>query len=318
MRKILLAIVLGGAVLASASTGVIAQVTTKAYAPEDLSRLSEQDRVRVIEKEYADQSRGRSIPDDQLEFYLDQVQSSRWSFSQIKEDIAVSLGGGRNDGGWNPNPGPGPGGPGPGGLEVRCESRNDRYVECQTGFRGPAVVARNLSSTRCVDGVNFGSLAGAMWVNNGCRAVFVEGRFAPPPVGGGGGAQINCDSRDDRYRECRTNFRGRAELVRQTSDQRCVEGRTWGNKPGVVWVNRGCRGVFGEARGGGSYPGNDYSVTCNSDDGRRKSCAWNPREGTPRLIEQISQTPCIVGRTWGYDRRDGLWVERGCRARFGN
>ena len=317
MWKLLLAALLSTCVLTLAAPDVSAQPVTKAYAPDDLTQLAERDRSRVIEKEYADQSRGKRIPDDQLEFYLDQVQSSRWSFSQIKEDIAVSLGGGSNQGGWNPGPRPGGPGPGPGGLEVRCESRNDRYVECQTGFRGPAVVARNLSSTRCVDGVNFGSLAGAMWVNRGCRAVFVEGRFAPPPVVGG--AQINCESRDGRYRECRTDFRGRAELLRQMSDQRCVEGGTWGNKPGVVWVNRGCRGVFGESRGGGNYPGNgDYSVTCNSDDGRRKTCAWNPREGEPRLIEQISQTPCIEGRTWGYDRRDGLWVERGCRARFGN
>ena len=49
--------------------------STRAYAPENLRQLSFSDRVRVVEREYADQSRGRQIPDDQLEFYLDQIDS---------------------------------------------------------------------------------------------------------------------------------------------------------------------------------------------------------------------------------------------------
>ncbi len=40
--------------------------------------------------EYADQSSGRRLPDDQLEFYLDQIDSG-WTFSRIKQDIAESL-----------------------------------------------------------------------------------------------------------------------------------------------------------------------------------------------------------------------------------
>ncbi|MEO6965944.1 MAG: DUF3011 domain-containing protein, partial [Acidobacteriaceae bacterium] len=30
---------------------------------------------------------------------------------------------------------------------------------------------------------------------------------------------------------------------------------------------------------------------------------------------QRSGSPCIQGRTWGFDRR-GIWVDRGCRADF--
>ena len=79
--------------LALAAGSAFAQIAPKAYAPENLRTLSVQDQTRVISLEYSEQSRGRRIPDDQLRFYLDQVNRSNWSFSRIKQDIAQSLGG---------------------------------------------------------------------------------------------------------------------------------------------------------------------------------------------------------------------------------
>ena len=281
------------------------QASVKAYAPEDLSVLSIPDRIRVIGKEYADQSRGRQIPDDQLEFYLDQIQSG-WGFSQIRQDIASSLGA---SGGWRP----GPGSPGFGSApEVLCESKDARYVECRTQFRGAAMVSRQLSSTRCTEGVNFGSRPGLVWVNGGCRARFVENdRYSAPPVPGG--REFACESRNNQYQECRTGFRGRAVLAQQTSSSPCIEGRTWGSRGNVVWVSGGCRARFIEQIAGG---GQNATVTCESQNGRYQSCRWDPRAGRPYLLEQTSGSACIEGRTWGYDRREGLWVDRGCRGRF--
>ena len=40
-----------------------------------------EDQRRVIGLEYSEQSDGRTIPDDQMRFYLDQVRFSRWTFS---------------------------------------------------------------------------------------------------------------------------------------------------------------------------------------------------------------------------------------------
>ena len=54
---------------------------TRAYAPENLRSLSRSDQERVIGLEYSEQANGRRIPDDQLRFYLDQVNRSNWSFS---------------------------------------------------------------------------------------------------------------------------------------------------------------------------------------------------------------------------------------------
>ncbi|MBO0859920.1 MAG: DUF3011 domain-containing protein [Chloracidobacterium sp.] len=55
-------------------------------------------------------------------------------------------------------------------------------------------------------------------------------------------------------------------------------------------------------------------VYCASDDGRRHYCAIDIRGGV-RLIKQHSGDSCIQGQTWGYDR-NGVWVDRGCRADF--
>jgi hypothetical protein len=278
-----------------------AQIQTKAYAPENLRTLSRQDQERVISLEYSEQSRGRRIPDDQLRFYLDQVNRSNWTFSRIKQDIATSLGGGS---GWNPGPSP--------GGSVLCESKDNRRSTCNTGFRGRAVLSQNLSSTRCVEGQNWGSGNGVVWVDRGCRARFVQGSL------GGGGGTIRCESVDGRYRECSTGFRGNVVLTRKLSDARCTEGDTWGQRNGTVWVNRGCRAEF--SAGGGNWNpggGSGYNVTCSSEDNRRRTCAWNSRYGRPVLIEQLSSSSCREGSTWGY-MGNQIWVDRGCRGRFGS
>jgi hypothetical protein len=96
----------------------------------------------------------------------------------------------------------------------------------------------------------------------------------------------------------------------------------WKARPGAVWVNRGCRGEFAEARGnsGGNWGGpggnSNYSVTCSSNDKRQQTCAWDDRQGRPALVQQLSGTACVEGRSWGYSN-GSLWVSGGCRARFG-
>ena len=59
---------------------------------------------------------------------------------------------------------------------------------------------------------------------------------------------------------------------------------------------------------------NGPQMTCASDDMRRHNCPVNTSGGV-RLVNQRSQSPCIQGRTWGFNRR-GVWVDRGCRADF--
>jgi hypothetical protein len=299
------------------------KVGEKAYAPEDLRRLTQPEQVRVLEKQYAELSGGRPLPEDQLEFYLEQIPRG-WSYAQITQDMTQSLRD-RVDGNtyagdppavqWQ-TPGYTAQWPGRGQVVV-CESKDGRYRECATGFRNPPVIDRQISNTRCVEGRNWGHRPGVIWVHGGCRAGFVE---SAPIVGQL--PEVTCQSVRG-YRECNVAFRGQVELMRQLPrSSLCVEGRTWGQKPGLIWVDRGCGGVFAEAYrpSAGFYAADRYdsfTVDCSSLDGAYALCSWNARFGAPFLIEQYSRNACVEGVSWGYTPRRGLWVDRGCRARFG-
>lgn len=55
-------------------------------------------------------------------------------------------------------------------------------------------------------------------------------------------------------------------------------------------------------------------VICESTHNRRQHCRVDTRGGV-RLQRQLSNAPCRQNQTWGYNR-DGIWVDRGCRAEF--
>lgn len=309
--KTLLKPMLAALCLLALSVPAMAQITARSYATEDLASLSYNDQVRVIRQEYREQSGGREIADDQLRFYLDQLNRSNWRFSDIKRDISQSLAGSQGPG----YPGY-PGGPGYDGGAIRCESTSNRARECRTPWDGPSRVSRQLSDTRCIEGSNWNSQYGKVTVWGGCRAEFVEG------WGGGQGQTIRCESSSNRVANCATPWRGRSRLVRQLSDTRCREGQNWNSNRGQVSVWSGCRGEFASAGNwnGGGWNGDDsgYTVTCASQDGRYTTCNWPPGQGRPRLIQQLSNNACIEGRTWGVADRNRIWVNGGCRAVFGN
>jgi hypothetical protein len=56
------------------------------------------------------------------------------------------------------------------------------------------------------------------------------------------------------------------------------------------------------------------TFTCESRHGHREVCHVDTRGGV-RLVDRLSDSPCIQGRTWGV-ARNGVWVDDGCRARF--
>lgn len=286
------------------------------------AQTNTRDQIRVIEQEYARQSNGGVISDQQLEYYLDRANSG-WTMDQISRDMASSR---RQyaDTPWRPQTGWA-------AREVICSSERNRYRQCAVPFRGRAVITQQISQAACIEGRTWGQKPGIVWVNRGCRARF--GIVAGPTA-----QMIVCQSNRGRYRECNTGFRGRVQLVRRLQNSAaCIEGRTWGQREGKVWVSRNCRARFASVgrpgrRDDGGYdrgPGendrdngpwnrdNNYVVNCSSDSGALTRCNWDLRYGTPRLIQQLSQSACVEGRSWGYDSRGGLWVDDGCRARFG-
>ena len=146
----------------------------------------------------------------------------------------------------------------------------------------------------------------------------------PPPSGypNGYGQSIRCESTDNRTRHCDMDTRGGVYLSRRLSDASCTQGRTWGYDSQGVWVTGGCRGEF--MAGNGGYPsgyGSGYGqgdggriVRCESQDGRSRHCSAPVQRGV-QLLRTLSDSACIEGRTWGWDR-SGVWVDRGCRAEF--
>lgn len=152
----------------------------------------------------------------------------------------------RTRGGWN--------GGGGGAQIVRCDSNDGRYRTCAVPRGGYVRLVRQISKTRCVEGHNWGSERGAIWVDRGCRAEFEVGGRGGGWGGGGGwdggwngghdnGQIFRCDSNDRRTHYCEVDAR-RVSLVRQVSKTPCIEGRTWGRDRRGVWVTEGCRAEF--------------------------------------------------------------------------
>ena len=57
------------------------------------------------------------------------------------------------------------------------------------------------------------------------------------------------------------------------------------------------------------------SITCESRHNRFQSCPIPDPQSEVVLVEELGGARCIRGETWGNDA-NGIWVDRGCRARF--
>jgi hypothetical protein len=132
------------------------------------------------------------------------------------------------------------------------------------------------------------------------------------PAPGWTARQVICSSIGSRYAECPVPFRGNAVLLEQISSSACVEGRSWGNKPGAVWVDRGCRARFGNTR---DHAARARSVDCASYRGRYRECATGFRGHVYLKFRNRDSSSCIEGRTWG-QRPGAVWVRNNCRATF--
>ncbi|MFT3793003.1 MAG: DUF3011 domain-containing protein [Rudaea sp.] len=143
--------------------------------------------------------------------------------------------------------------------------------------------------------------------------------------GGGPGDMVDCRSSGYNYQRCPVPWRD-ARLMRKLSSAECVRGRSWGfDRRGFVWVDHGCAGRFADVAGPGPgpapwQPGPDwnqrFTVRCESNDGQNHFCQVDVGgNGRVYLQRQESSSPCIEGRTWGWNRA-GVWVVQGCRGTF--
>ncbi len=129
-------------------------------------------------------------------------------------------------------------------------------------------------------------------------------------------ATITCESQNNKFRDCPIATGGRVRLQQNISNARCEYGRTWGFDWNSIWVDRGCRGKFVVNGSGSGWESGNYGqrVKCESQNGSFKICNV-ATYGYVRMVQQISQSPCVAGRTWGYQENQ-IWVGNGCRAEF--
>lgn len=153
--------------------------------------------------------------------------------------------------------------------QVRCGSDDGRFTRCQVPWRDAEMI-RQESNSPCIRGRTWGVDRGGLWVDQGCRAQFVEmggGGYRPPGGGGyypppgyrppdSGGwrpgpdwdreIRLQCESNDKQYHFCQVDVggRGNAVLLRQLSGSPCEQGYSWGWNRAGVWVSKGCRGLF--------------------------------------------------------------------------
>jgi len=150
--------------------------------------------------------------------------------------------------------------------------------------------------------------------------------------------RMSCSSDDMRRHVCAVDTTGGVEMVRQKSEAKCIQNRSWGFDNRGIWVDHGCRAEFevgghlavdadhhggghdrdhdGDRGRGGEFRGwgDSYMVYCASDDMEHVWCPADARFGV-HLVRQRSEAACVEGQTWGYGKR-GIWADRGCRADF--
>jgi hypothetical protein len=154
---------------------------------------------------------------------------------------------------------------------------------------------------------HFAAIAGAALIIGGCTST--------PST-----RTVSCASRSGEFTNCERVGSSAVSLSRQVSDTPCIENVSWGVRDGQLWVDQGCRAEFlvgGRATQtaiGTSSNIGGTAITCESRDNRLTRCPASTWGGV-RLARQISDSPCIFDRTWGWDTQ-GVWVNEGCRAEF--
>lgn len=134
------------------------------------------------------------------------------------------------------------------GPLVRCESQANRIEHCTADTRKGVRLARQLSASDCVEGLDWSYDDKGIWVARGCRAEFRIGADEAALDQAGAddvpATKISCESSDMQRQRCDIAVKAGVDLFRQVSKTRCVRGRNWDWDAGGIWVDNGCRAEF--------------------------------------------------------------------------
>jgi hypothetical protein len=129
---------------------------------------------------------------------------------------------------------------------------------------------------------------------------------------------VRCESYGARPTFCAADTRRGIRIASDLTNGRCRLGQTWGYNARGIWVAGGCSADFtldrGDSYGYGWGFADKRFVVCASEDFQRRFCPIDTGRGV-RLVNQISHSACIRGRTWWRDAR-GIVVDDGCAGEF--
>ncbi|WP_246197293.1 DUF3011 domain-containing protein [Pseudoxanthomonas sacheonensis] len=132
------------------------------------------------------------------------------------------------------------------GALVRCESLANRVEHCPADTGHGVRLTRLLSTSDCVENLDWGYDETGIWTARGCRAEFRVG-FADVPAGpvDARSKKLVCASDDKQRKRCEVTVDNGVDLLRQLSRTRCVKEANWGWDRAGIWVDKGCRAEFG-------------------------------------------------------------------------
>ncbi|CBA16223.1 DUF3011 domain-containing protein [Xanthomonas albilineans] len=197
---------------------------------------------------------------------------------------------------------------------VRCESHDMLWTHCPMPTAQGVQLVRQLSDNDCIRGSEWGVDVTGVWVTQGCRAEFLS-IPSEQPHHSVMRRLLHCES-SGRVESCPVMLHGApVRLMRQLSAMPCQRERSWGVGRNEIWVARGCRGEFEiGARDGSGFPPGARVVLCESKGHAHRRCGVSV-EDSVQLLRQLSGSACVQDDSWGWDR-DGIWVDKGCRAEF--
>lgn len=194
---------------------------------------------------------------------------------------------------------------------VRCVAAGGKRTECKADTSEGAQIITQLTAQPCRYNRDWGFTGNSVWVANGCAAEFAV-RGERPAL-----QTVVCQSSAGKRETCAADTQFGVAVARELGSTDCQLGRTWGFDQSGIWVSNGCTAEFalgGYRLAATAVPAAAKRVVCESSGGDRNECIMRDVRGVG-LIRQISDSACVLNRTWGYGR-NGIWVTEGCRAEF--
>ncbi len=207
---------------------------------------------------------------------------------------------------------------------IRCGSYSGTPVTCRTeGAAAKVRLVQDLTSTRCLEGSNWGHTDSTIWTSRRCRGDFevTYRRAATAPES----RRLTCGSGTAVQMQCATGGEAaRVRVVRNLGTSQCREGDNWKHNGRMILAGRGCRAEFEVTFGSDSTPQMrpvtpaapaGRVVTCGNASGAAMSCNAFGTVATIRVRRDRSGGRCGQSSSWGLDD-EAIWVAKGCYGDF--